>query len=420
LRERGDRSGAAQPRRVLKIALPIVVSNATVPLLGIVDTAVVGQLGDPVPIGAVGLGAIILSSVYWVFGFLRMGTVGLAAQALGARDGAEVAALLTRVLMIGVGAGLALIALQVPILAGALWLSPASAEVEALVRSYMTIRVFSAPAAIALRDHRLADRAGADGRGPGAATGAERLNIALSVWCWCWASISACRGRGLGHVPRGMGGAGAGPVALPSRPSACPAWRDWAAGLRPGEALADGGGERGYPDPLASADGGFTSFLFFAADFGDVTLAANQVLIQFVYLSPTRWTASPSPPRRWWARRSGARARGALRRAAVVTSIWGMIVSLRRSSGVFAGRGWRVHRPDDHRGNRAAGGTRLPAMDDRGAAGGGSLLDARRHLHRGHAHARHAQHDGGELRGLRARWCCCWCRSGAITGSGRR
>jgi MATE family multidrug resistance protein len=63
------------------------VSNATVPLLGIVDTGVVGQLGDPVPIGAVGLGAIILSSVYWVFGFLRMGTVGLAAQALGARDG---------------------------------------------------------------------------------------------------------------------------------------------------------------------------------------------------------------------------------------------------------------------------------------------------------------------------------------------
>jgi MATE family multidrug resistance protein len=74
-------------RRVLKIALPVVVSNATVPLLGIVDTAVVGQLGDPVPIGAVGLGAVILSSVYWVFGFLRMGTVGLAAQALGARDG---------------------------------------------------------------------------------------------------------------------------------------------------------------------------------------------------------------------------------------------------------------------------------------------------------------------------------------------
>jgi MATE family multidrug resistance protein len=194
LRERGAAPEPLSHARVLKIALPIVVSNATVPLLGIVDTAVVGQLGDPVPIGAVGLGAIILSSVYWVFGFLRMGTVGLAAQALGARDGAEVAALLTRVLMIGVGAGLAMILLQGPILAGALWLSPASAEVEALVRSYMTIRVFSAPAAIAM--YGITGWLIAQER-----TGAvlalqlvqNGLNIALSVVLVCWASISAWR-----------------------------------------------------------------------------------------------------------------------------------------------------------------------------------------------------------------------------------
>ena len=61
-------------RRVLGIALPIVLSNATVPILGAVDTAVVGQMGSPVPIGAVGIGALILSMLYWVFGFLRMGT----------------------------------------------------------------------------------------------------------------------------------------------------------------------------------------------------------------------------------------------------------------------------------------------------------------------------------------------------------
>ncbi|NND43310.1 MAG: MATE family efflux transporter, partial [Silicimonas sp.] len=68
-------------RRVLSIALPIVLSNATVPLLGAVDTGVVGQLGDPIPIGAVGIGAVILSAIYWIFGFLRMGTVGLTSQA---------------------------------------------------------------------------------------------------------------------------------------------------------------------------------------------------------------------------------------------------------------------------------------------------------------------------------------------------
>ena len=64
---------AVSHRRVLAIALPIVLSNATIPLLGAVDTAVVGQLGLAAPIGAVGLGAVILASIYWVFGFLRNG-----------------------------------------------------------------------------------------------------------------------------------------------------------------------------------------------------------------------------------------------------------------------------------------------------------------------------------------------------------
>ncbi len=71
-------------RRVLAIALPIVLSNATIPILGAVDTGVVGQLGRAEPIGAVGIGAVILASIYWIFGFLRMGTSGLAAQAQGA------------------------------------------------------------------------------------------------------------------------------------------------------------------------------------------------------------------------------------------------------------------------------------------------------------------------------------------------
>ena len=70
--------------RVLKIALPIVLSNATVPILGAVDTGVVGQMGEAAPIGAVGIGAVILATIYWTFGFLRMGTTGLAAQARGA------------------------------------------------------------------------------------------------------------------------------------------------------------------------------------------------------------------------------------------------------------------------------------------------------------------------------------------------
>ncbi|HHB80682.1 MAG TPA: MATE family efflux transporter, partial [Aliiroseovarius sp.] len=70
-------------KRVINIAIPIVLSNATVPILGAVDTGVVGQMGLAVPIGAVGIGAVILSVFYWFFGFLRMGTTGLTSQALG-------------------------------------------------------------------------------------------------------------------------------------------------------------------------------------------------------------------------------------------------------------------------------------------------------------------------------------------------
>ena len=70
-------------RRVLTVALPVVLSNATVPILGAVDTGVVGQMGQAAPIGAVGIGAVILATLYWVFGFLRMGTTGMVAQARG-------------------------------------------------------------------------------------------------------------------------------------------------------------------------------------------------------------------------------------------------------------------------------------------------------------------------------------------------
>ena len=74
---------AVTHRRILNIALPVVLANVTLPILGAVDTAVVGQMGTAVPIGAVGIGAIILGAFYWLFGVLRMGTVGLASQALG-------------------------------------------------------------------------------------------------------------------------------------------------------------------------------------------------------------------------------------------------------------------------------------------------------------------------------------------------
>src|ERR1700687_1455266 len=87
----GDRRTATH-RALLSFAVPIMISNVSTPLLGIVDTGVVGRIPDPAYIGAVALGALVFSFVFWGFGFLRMGTTGLTAQALGAADAVEIRA----------------------------------------------------------------------------------------------------------------------------------------------------------------------------------------------------------------------------------------------------------------------------------------------------------------------------------------
>ena len=137
-------------KRVLTIAIPIVLSNITVPILGAVDTAVVGQLGKAAPVAAVGVGAIIITSFYWLFGFLRMGTTGLVAQAVGSKDESEVRAYLLRALILGLLAGLFIFLLRTPLMELGLWISPASSDVEELAQKYISIRVWSAPAAISL------------------------------------------------------------------------------------------------------------------------------------------------------------------------------------------------------------------------------------------------------------------------------
>ena len=137
-------------KRVLTIAIPIVLSNITVPILGAVDTAVVGQLGKAAPVAAVGVGAIIITSFYWLFGFLRMGTTGLVAQAVGSKDESEVRAYLLRALILGLLAGLFIFLLRTPLMELGLWISPASSDVEELAQKYISIRVWSAPSAIGL------------------------------------------------------------------------------------------------------------------------------------------------------------------------------------------------------------------------------------------------------------------------------
>ena len=122
-----------------------MLSGVTVPLVGVVDTAVVGRLNDEVPLAAVAVGATIFSSVFWVFGFLRMGTTGFVSQARGRGDHDEESAALLRALLTAVLLGVLVIGLQKPIAALAFALMSAPAAVTAEAQAYFSLRVLSAP-----------------------------------------------------------------------------------------------------------------------------------------------------------------------------------------------------------------------------------------------------------------------------------
>ncbi len=310
-------------RRVLHIALPIVLSNATVPILGAVDTAVVGQLGSAVPIGAVGIGAIILTAIYWVFGFLRMGTVGLASQALGANNHPEYVALLSRSLLIGASAGLGIILLQVPLFWGAFQVAPASAEVETMARSYMGIRIWSAPAAIALYGIT------------GWLIAAERTRavLGLQLWMngtnivldlifvlgWGWGVEGVAIATFIAEWSGLLLGLWFCRAAF-----ATPAWRDRARVFDPAKLrnMMVVNGDILIRSVLLQAI--FVSFLFLGSDFGDVPLAANQILLQFLNITAYALDGFAAAAETLVGQAMGAGSVQRLRRAAWRTSQWGL------------------------------------------------------------------------------------------------
>lgn len=128
---------------------PPMVSNITTPLLGLVDTAVVGHLDTPVHLGAVALGASITGFLFWSFGFLRMGVTGLTAQALGRDDPEAMRRLLFQSLILSLAIGCALILVRTPLIEAALYLMAPSEEVLPWARIYCEVRMYSAPAVLA-------------------------------------------------------------------------------------------------------------------------------------------------------------------------------------------------------------------------------------------------------------------------------
>ena len=139
-------SPAVTHARVLAIAVPMIFAHVTTPLLGIVSATAIGQLGEARLLAAVALGAVIFDFLFWAFVFLRMGTIGLTAQAVGARDDVERRAVIARALVMALVCGGALILLQRPIAVAAFQLMGASSEVNAAADTYFSVRIWSAPA----------------------------------------------------------------------------------------------------------------------------------------------------------------------------------------------------------------------------------------------------------------------------------
>lgn len=137
-------------REILRIALPSIITNITVPLLGLVDLAIVGHIGSASGIGAISVGTMIFNMVYWIFNFLRFGTSGLTAQAFGRKDIAGIRDVFRMAITVAIACGVTVFAFQRPIEMISGWLIAPSDEVWNLAISYFRIRIWAAPAVIML------------------------------------------------------------------------------------------------------------------------------------------------------------------------------------------------------------------------------------------------------------------------------
>jgi MATE family multidrug resistance protein len=137
-------------RDILRLAGPNIISNLSVPLLGVVDTALVGHLEEVYYLGALAVGGMIFNFLFWGFGFLRMGTTGLTAQEYGKRDRSGMIMMLARVQLLALLIGSLLIILKEPIALLSFWIIESGPEVEAYTLEYYDIRIYTAPAVLAL------------------------------------------------------------------------------------------------------------------------------------------------------------------------------------------------------------------------------------------------------------------------------
>ncbi len=325
-RNEAVRPFAVTHRSVLKIAIPMTAAYISVPLVGLVDTAVIGQLGVAALIGGIAIGAAIIDVLLVSLNFLRAGTTGLTAQAFGAGDGKEQQAVLARALILSTLLGMSMVILQVPIVEAGIWVMHVEPGVGDATRDYLYVRIWAAPFLLAnfvLLGWLL-----------GLAKAKTVLflatvygvaNIVLSIWFVL----------GLGWGVAGVAGASV-LAELVSAAAAIPfVMRELPRNVRPSlRRIADRAGYRRLlavnRDILIRSFALIFAFSFFArqgAQFGEVTLAANAILMHFFLTAGFFLDGFATAAEQLAGRAVGARYRPAFDRTVQLTLIWGFAMA---------------------------------------------------------------------------------------------
>ena len=332
----GARKVEVTHRAVIRLALPMTLAHISTPLLGFTDAAIVGRLGQAHLLGAIAMAAVIFDFVFWGFGFLRLGTAGLTAQAVGAGDLGEQQATTARALVLAVGLGAALIALQVPIAWLAFSAMSASPAVTEAARAYYDIRIWSAP--FALVNYVVLGSLTGRGRtdlGLALQVLINVSNIVLNLWLVAGVGLGV-RGSALGTVTAEVLGAACGIGVL-----AVTVGRRFdvslAVLLDPQKLRRMVGVNR---DIMIRSAALLVAFAFFTAQGargGDVTLAANAVLMNLFLITSYFLDGFATAAEQMCGQSLGAADPAGFRKAVRLTSLWCVVFSLGASVGAMTG-----------------------------------------------------------------------------------
>ena len=324
--DNSERHFTVTNKMVLRIAVPMTLAYLTTPLIGIADTAIVGQLGDAALLGGLAAGAIVFDVVFATFNFLRSGTTGLVSQAYGSRDRAEEQAIFWRALILALLIGTALILLGPLIAALGAWFIAGEPRVTEALQTYVLIRLWCAPLALgnyAILGYVL-------GRGEGGVGLALQFainltNIALSLWLGLWLGWGL-EGVAWGTVMGEAIGFAIGIAILTTRFGR-------RGPMRPG-ALRDMARLKAMltlnRDIMIRSFALLAAFALLArqgAQLGTVTLAANAVLMNFFLVASYFLDGFATAAEQLAGRAVGARWRPAFDRAVRLTAIWGFALA---------------------------------------------------------------------------------------------